>query len=106
MRLSGRLQAPAALTRDKDPQYPLNGPKGGLDCLKEERTLLLLLGIEPRFLCRPAPCAVTIVRLFLSITLPDWVSLKERQSNILDRMASDINIMTSLYVTPCILADR
>jgi hypothetical protein len=96
------------------------GPKGGLDYLGEERNLLLLLGIELRFLCRSARCVVTtpsklsqlpflggkILRLFLYITLPDRVSLKARQRNILDRMASDINITMSLYVTSCILADR
>ena len=59
MEFSGQLQAPTALTWDKDPQYPLNGPRSGLDCLGEERNILLLLGIEPRFLYRPVPCAGT-----------------------------------------------
>jgi hypothetical protein len=62
--VSGQLYAPAALTLETEPRYPLNsrlgGPQRRSGHYGEEENLLPTTGIEPRFLGRPARRLVTM----------------------------------------------
>jgi hypothetical protein len=51
MEVSGQLHAPATLLQGKEPQYPLNrrlcGPQSLSGIFEKEKTLFLVLRIEP-----------------------------------------------------------
>jgi hypothetical protein len=60
MDVSGQFHAPAALPpQGKSPRYPLNS-RGQSGLNGGEKNLLLVLGIEPRFLSRPSRRLVAI----------------------------------------------
>jgi hypothetical protein len=93
MRVNGCLHAPATLLpgkHRKHPQYQLNmrlgGPKNRSDCFGEEKRVMSLREIEPRFLCCPTPSLVTIQH---TISTP--------------KVTDSVYINVCIYLIPCFL---